>query len=52
MSTPRHRRPGTPVDPATELDDDQGVENRIFWKGLLALVITAGVAVARQRWWI
>lgn len=36
---------------ARELERDQRTEDRVFWKGVLALVITVLLALARQRWW-
>jgi hypothetical protein len=52
MSAARHRAPVEDADPQTELKDDQHTEDRIFWKGALALLVTIAVAFARQRWWI
>jgi hypothetical protein len=52
MSVPEPARDDTAELAQTELHRDQQVENRLFWKGLAALLFTVAVAVARQRWWI
>ena len=52
MSVPEHTRDNAAELAQTELHRDQQVENRLFWKGLAALLFTVAVAVVRQRWWI
>ena len=51
MRRGRHDDP-VDVDPATELDADRHTEDRVFYKTVFAVVLTAAVAVARQRWWV
>lgn len=52
MNTPEQARDDTAELVQTELEHDQQIENRLFWKGLAALLFTGLVAVVRQRWWI
>jgi hypothetical protein len=52
MTDARHRPTQPPPDAARELRDDERVEDRILWKGILALMITGALAYARQRWWV
>lgn len=35
-----------------QLEQDQISENRLLWKGALALVAVVALAFVRQRWWI
>ena len=35
-----------------QLEQDQRSEDRLLWKGALALVGVVALAFARQRWWI
>lgn len=37
---------------AAQLERDQTNENRLLWKGALALAGTVALFLARQRWWI
>jgi hypothetical protein len=48
VTTGQHRRP--PDD--SELHHDVHRENRIFYKGFLALAATLAVAYIRSRWWV
>lgn len=42
-----HRARDTPAD---ELDADRRREKRLFWKGVLAALVTVVVVVVRQRY--
>ncbi|MEO5746236.1 MAG: hypothetical protein ABIQ53_16845 [Terracoccus sp.] len=35
-----------------QLEHDQSSEDRLLWKGVLALAGAVALAFARQRWWI
>ncbi len=37
---------------AAQLERDQRSEDRLLWKGALALVGALALAFVRQRWWI
>ena len=57
MTSPRHAwRPPTEDRPpaeelaAAELQEDRRREGRLFWKGVLSLVVVIGVVWVRQRY--
>lgn len=35
-----------------QLEHDQVSEDRLLWKGALALVAVVALAFVRQRWWL
>jgi hypothetical protein len=45
---PRHRR--CVLTPTEMLEHDRGVERRLLWKGVLALLIVVLVVVVRQHY--
>ncbi|MGI8882108.1 MAG: hypothetical protein ACR2KJ_16680 [Jatrophihabitans sp.] len=52
MTIGQHRADSVRSSPAEELAHDIRREKRITWKGLLAVVVAAVIALVRHRWWV